>query len=209
MAQKDVGNKVPIYKLKKTEEVMKYYDEWGEGNKYDKDMVDWNYTGPKETSEVFIKHNKNKDAKIYDAGCGTGLVGIELKKNGYSNFYGADLSKKLLDLVPKDLYKKLDQIDLNKKINEEDNIYDAVLCVGTFTFGHVKPDALDEFIRITKNNGLICFTINVGVYKDYGFDKKINNLIDDDKWKKLEFFKSNYLSSKDVNAWLGIYKVTK
>ena len=44
MAQKDVGNKVPIYKLKKTEEVMKYYDEWGEGNKYDKDMVDWNYT---------------------------------------------------------------------------------------------------------------------------------------------------------------------
>ena len=55
MAQKDVGNKVPIYKLKKTEEVMKYYDEWGEGNKYDKDMVDWNYTGPKETSAVLQK----------------------------------------------------------------------------------------------------------------------------------------------------------
>ena len=47
MAQKDVGNKVPIYKLKKTDEVMKYYDEWGEGNKYDQDMVDWKYTGPK------------------------------------------------------------------------------------------------------------------------------------------------------------------
>ena len=76
MAQKDVGNKVPIYKLKKTDEVMKYYDEWGEGNKYDQDMVDWNYTGPKETSEVFIKYQKNKDAKIYDAGCGTGLVGV-------------------------------------------------------------------------------------------------------------------------------------
>ena len=107
MAQKDVGNKVPIYKLKKTDEVMKYYDEWGEGNKYDQDMVDWNYTGPKETSEVFIKYQKNKDAKIYDAGCGTGLVGVELKKYGFSNFYGADLSQKLLDLVPTSLYKKL------------------------------------------------------------------------------------------------------
>ena len=32
MAQKDVGNKVPIYKLKKTDEDMKYYDEWGKGN---------------------------------------------------------------------------------------------------------------------------------------------------------------------------------
>ena len=30
MAQKDVGNKIPIYKLKTTDEVMKYYDEWGD-----------------------------------------------------------------------------------------------------------------------------------------------------------------------------------
>ena len=74
MAQKDVGNKVPIYKLKKTDEVMKYYDEWGEGNKYDKDMVEWNYTGPKETVDIFKKYAENKEILIFDAGCGTGLV---------------------------------------------------------------------------------------------------------------------------------------
>ena len=209
MAQKDVGNKVPIYKLKKTEEVMKYYDEWGEGNKYDKDMVDWNYTGPKETSEVFKKHNRNKDAKIYDAGCGTGLVAVELKKYGYNNFYGADLSQKLLDLVPQNLYQKLEKVDLNKHIQEKDNIFDAVMCVGTFTFGHVKPPALDEFIRITKNKGLICFTINEGIHEEYGFDKKIAQLNKDNKWKEIEFFKSDYIASKDVNAWLGIYEVIK
>jgi len=209
MAQKDVGNKVPIYKLKKTDEVMKYYDEWGEGNKYDKDMVDWNYTGPKETTETFIKHFKDKDAKIYDAGCGTGLVGVELKKYGFKNFYGADLSQKLLDLVPKDLYQKLDKVDLNKPIEEEDNSYEAIMCVGTFTFGHVKPPALDEFIRITKNKGLICFTINEGIHEEYGFDKKIEQLNQDNKWKEIEFFKSNYIASKDVNAWLGLYEVIK
>ena len=159
MAQKDVGNKVPIYKLKKTDEVMKYYDEWGEGNKYDKDMVDWNYTGPKETSEIFNKYVKDKNIEIYDAGCGTGLVGVELKKFGFSNFHGADLSQKLLDLVPSGLYKSLEKVDLNKTINHKDNSFDAVMCVGTFTFGHVKPPALDEFVRITKNSGLICFTI--------------------------------------------------
>ena len=209
MAQKDVENKIPIYKLKTTDEVMKYYDEWGKENKYDKDMEDWNYTGPKETSKIFNKYSSNKDIKIYDAGCGTGLVGVELKKYGFSNFYGADLSQKLLDLVPKGLYQTLDKVDLNKSINKNDNSYDAVICVGTFTFGHVKPQALDEFIRITKNKGLICFTINEGIHKEYGFDKKIKQLNNDNLWKEVEFFKSDYIASKDVNAWLGLYEVIK
>ena len=209
MAQKDVENKIPIYKLKKTDEVMKYYDVWSEKNKYGTDMVDWNYTGPKETSEVFVKYEKNKNAKIYDAGCGTGLVGVELKKHGFSNIFGADLSQKLLDLVPKNLYQKLDKVDLNKVIQEKDNTFDAVMCVGTFTFGHVKPPALDEFIRITKNKGLICFTINEGIHEEYGFDEKIDQLKKDNKWKEIEFFKSNYIASKDVNAWLGLYEVIK
>ena len=209
MAQKDVGNKIPIYKLKTTEEVMKYYDEWGDKNKYDKDMVEWNYTGPKETVEVFKKYALNKKLKIFDAGCGTGLVGIELKKLGYSNIDGADLSQKLLDLVPKNYYEKLEQIDLNKKLKIQDNIYDAIMCVGTFTFGHVKPHALDEFLRITKNKGLICFTINEGIYKEYGFDKKIEELKNKKKWNVKEFFKSDYIKSKDVNAWLCLAEIIK
>ena len=209
MAQKDVGNKIPIYKLKTTDEVMKYYDEWGIKNKYDQDMVEWNYTGPKECVEVFKKYTKDKNIKIFDAGCGTGLVGLELKKFGYNNYDGADLSQKLLDLVPKNLYKKLIKADLNKKIQSEDNSYDAVMCVGTFTFGHVKPNALEEFIRITKNNGLICFTINEGIYEEYGFDKKINELNEKKLWQMKEFFKSDYIASKDVNAWLGLAQVIK
>ena len=209
MADKDVSKKVPIYKLKTTEEIMKYYDEWGTDNKYDKDMVEWDYTGPKETVDTFKKYANNKEIKIYDAGCGTGLVGVELKKYGYTNFDGVDLSQKLLDLVPNGLYKNLSKADLNKPLNISDNEYDAILCVGTFTFGHVKPAALDEFIRITKNKGLICFTINEGIYEEYEFDKKIKYLTEKSLWKKKEFFKSNYISSKDVNAWLGLYEVIK
>ena len=207
MAQKDVGNKIPIYKLKTTDEVMKYYDEWGDKDKYNKDMVDWNYTGPKETAEIFNKYEKNKDTLIFDAGCGTGLVGIELKKYSFKNFHGADLSQTLLDTVPKDLYQKLVKVDLNKPIAVEDNFYGGVMCVGTFTFGHVKPNALDEFIRITKLGGLICFTINEVIHEEYGFDKKIDILKDNKKWKEVEFFKSDYIASKDVNAWLGLYRV--
>ena len=207
MSQKDVGNKIPIYKLKTTKEVMNFYDEWGNEDKYNKDMVEWNYTGPKETVDTFRRYAIDKDILIFDAGCGTGLVGQQLKKYDYKNFHGADLSQKLLDSIPENLYQKLIKVDLNQTINVSDNSYNAVMCVGTFTFGHVKPQAIDEFIRITKKDGLICFTINEGIYKEYGFDKKIDELKKDDKWEELEFFKSDYIASKDVNAWLGLYKV--
>ena len=144
-----------------------------------------------------------------DAGCGTGLVGFELKKFGYTHVDGADLSKKLLDLIPKGFYNKLEQIDLNKPLNKKNNIYDAVLCVGTFTFGHVKPPALDELIRIIKNKGLICFTVNEGIYEEYGFDKKIKELSSSKSWNIKEFFKSDYIASKNVNAWLCLAEVIK
>ena len=121
MALKDVGNKVPIYKLKTTDEVMKYYDEWGEKDKYNKDMVEWNYTGPQETVDVFKRYTENKEMLIFDAGCGTGLVGLQLKKFGFKYFHGADLSQKLLDTVPKQLYQKLIKVDLNKPIDIKDN----------------------------------------------------------------------------------------
>jgi ubiquinone/menaquinone biosynthesis C-methylase UbiE len=115
----------------------------------------------------------------------------------------------MLDLVPKGIYKKIEKIDLNKTLKFKDSIYDIVMCVGTFTYGHVKPEALDELIRITKDKGLICFTINEGIYEEYGFDNKIKELSDNKSWNVKEFFKSNYIKTKDVEAWLCLAEIIK
>ena len=207
--KKDVINKLDIYKLKTSEELLKYYQDWTYKNKYNKDMVDWNYTAPQETVSVLKEYVFNKNLKILDAGCGTGLVGIELKKCGYSNIDGVDFSQNMLDLIPQGIYKKIEKVDLNKLLKFKDNMYDVIMCVGTFTYGHVKPQALDELIRITKNKGLICFTINEGIYKKYGFDNKIKELSNNKLWKIKKIFKSNYIVNKDVNAWLCLSEITK
>ena len=207
--KKDTSNKLDIYKLKTSEELLKYYQDWTDNNQYNKDMVDWNYTAPKETVSILKKYVFNKNSKILDAGCGTGLVGIELKKYGYSNIEGVDFSQNMLDLVPQSIYKKIEKIDLNKALKFKDNIYDAIMCVGTFTYGHVKPQTLDELIRITKNKGFICFTINEGIYEEYGFDNKINELSYNKSWDVKEFFKSDYIITKDVNAWLCLAEIIK
>ena len=207
--KKEVISKLDIYKIKKPEELLKYYQDWTDNNKYNKDMVDWNYTAPQETVSVLKKYALNKNSKILDAGCGTGLVGIQLKKYGYLNIEGVDFSQSMLDLVPQNIYKKIEKIDLNKPLKFKNNIYDIVICVGTFTYGHVKPHALDEIIRITKNKGLICFTINEGIYEEYGCDKKIKELTNNKLWNIKEFFKSNYITTKDVEAWLCLAEIIK
>lgn len=209
MTKKDTISKLPIYKLQTPEEVLEYYKHWTDNNKYNKDMVEWNYTAPKETVAVVKKYASNKNFKILDAGCGTGLVGVELKKFGYSHIDGVDFSQDMLDLVPQDIYRNLQKVDLNADLKFRDNTYDVIICVGTFTYGHVKAHALDEFIRITKDKGLICFTINEGIYKEYGFDKKIKVLSDSKFWNVKEFFKSNYITSKDVRAWLCLAEIVK
>ena len=110
----------------------------------------------------------------------------------------------MLDLIPTGIYHTIDLIDLNEPLKYEDNTFDAIMCVGTFTYGHVKAHALNEFIRIIKYQGLICFTINEGIYKEYEFDKKINELTTNNQWEIIELSKSTYIVNKNIEAWLCI-----
>ena len=177
MAQKDIVHKVPLHTLKSTDEVRDLYDDWSKNDKYNQDMIDWEYSGPREVVSAFLPHASRKGIKILDAGCGSGLVGEELSKEGYSVIHGADIAAKLMNSIPAGIYQELHNIDLNKPINFTDDFFDAVLCVGTFTFGHVKAKALIEFTRIVKSGGIIGFTINEGVFLDHGFKSELDHLV--------------------------------
>ena len=49
-----------------------------------------------------------------------------------------DYSKEMLDEAEKKgVYRKYIQADLSRPVDIEDNRYDAIVCVGTFTYGHV------------------------------------------------------------------------
>ena len=207
MAQKDIIHNVPLHTLKSTDEVRDVYDDWSRNDKYNQDMIDWEYSGPKEVVSAFIPHAHNRGMMILDAGCGSGLVGQKLSEEGYNVIHGADIATKLMESIPAGIYRELHNIDLNKPLKFTDDFFDAVLCVGTFTFGHVKARALNEFTRIVKSGGVIGFTINEGVFLDHGFKSELDHLVIQKKITQLDFYLSDYLSSKGVKAWLGIYRV--
>ena len=187
------------------EDLQVVYKEWAPAYDYDNDNLLGTVSQPLSV-KIFQEYIKDKSLRIIDVGCGTGLVGVELEKGGFSNFDGIDISQEMIDIAKQRVYSKLFIGSLNDSLPCENNEYDAALWVGVFTHGHVGSDRLDELVRIVKPGGIICFTVNEGVYDSYGFDSKIKNLESTNIWKILEIRKSDYMTKKNIK---GIYCVVK
>ena len=187
------------------EDLQVVYKEWAAAYDYDNDNLLGTVSQPLSV-QIFQEYIKDKSLRIIDVGCGTGLVGVELEKGGFSNFDGIDISQEMIDIAKQRGYAQLFIGSLNVSLPCENNEYDSALCVGVFTHGHVGSDRLDELVRIVKPGGIICFTVNEGVYDSYGFDSKIKNLESTNIWKILEIRKSDYMTKKNIK---GIYCVVK
>ena len=183
------------------------YKNWAK--KYEDDVINLaGYVGHLITSELLLSYLRNTQAKIFDAGCGTGLVGEILNKNSFQNLIGADFSQEMLNIAKqKNVYQSLDLVDLTKKLDYEDNVFDAVICAGTFTCGHVGPDALREMVRITKQGGYICFTVRKQEWEASPYMQIINDLEDSQAWQKLEHITKEYNLKEGVSCQLCLYQV--
>jgi len=202
-------DKISIYKLDTPEEILDYYKNWSSNNNYEKDLEDWNYVAPHECCHLFVHQVQNKNSLILDAGCGTGLVGKILQSQDYTNLEGLDFSQEMLDLVPANIYQKIFRADLNQSLSIHDSYYDHALCVGTFTYGHVKANAFAEFHRILKNDAIFIFSINEGVYESYNFGEAIANYEKLDKWKVLSNEKKVYIEKKNIDAYYVTVRIKK
>lgn len=174
---------------------------------YDKDNDDELGTVSQPNSvQTFQRYVKDKSKYIIDVGCGTGLVGLQLKKLGYKNFDGVDISQEMIDIAIDRGYASLFLGNLNETLPIKSNQYEAAICVGVFTHGHVGPGRLEELIRIVKPGGIICFTVNEDVYESYGFDEAIKSQELAGVWKVLELSKKDYMMKKSVK---GLYCIAE
>ncbi|XP_019635807.1 PREDICTED: Williams-Beuren syndrome chromosomal region 27 protein-like [Branchiostoma belcheri] len=142
------------------EEVFRYYDNWAD--RYDKDLHDLNYNGPRQCAEALAEVlSGNKAARILDVAAGTGLCATELLKLGYTNLDAIDGSQGMLDIAKsRNLYHRYICDFLGpRRLDIEDDHYDAIACCGSFSQGHLKDDCFPELIRIVKPGGLICIAM--------------------------------------------------
>lgn len=194
-----------VYGATSTEESQRAYDEWAAT--FDADMIDQGYVAPAICAQAVAQHGSISGA-ILDAGCGSGGVGVELSKLGAKIIDGIDLSQGMLAVARKTgVYRKLEMADLSKTLEIGDGLYDAVVCVGTLTQGHVGPDpALGEFVRIVKKGGLVVATVLETIWEKDGYEAEVKRLAKDQKVGLISSEVQSYRKNAGVNGRVLILK---
>lgn len=196
-----------VYTAKNPKELMEAYKSWAAD--YDADTVgQFGYVAHKVSAEALDDALGDRDAYVLDAGCGTGLGGEELVRKGYTRLDALDYSREMLkEAERKEIYQRYIQADLSQPLTIKADCYDAVVCAGTFTYGHVKADAFDELVRVTRPEGIVCFTIRQGAYEDYGYRQRMIELEQKRSWELIRMQDADYLKQENIGCKLCTYKV--
>ena len=100
-----------------SEEVEKSYDGWAPT--YDDTLAEWDYRAPEEAA-IILQSAIPKNSRILDVGCGTGLMGVALRRADFSGpIDGIDISEESLSTAKKcGVYRSLRKVDLQEHILE-------------------------------------------------------------------------------------------
>ena len=162
------------------EQVAELYDGWANAD-YDTDLAAWNYAAPARAAATSIEHLANAaQARILDAGCGTGLVGIELRRLGATHIIGGDFSPASVEVArERGVYEEVVHLDLNKPLDFADDSFDAVVSVGVFSYLTDARATIVELLRVTAPDGCVVFTQRSDLWADRNFDALLAALADD------------------------------
>lgn len=163
------------YALQTPDDNRKLYADWADS--YDSGFAeDMDYQLPKLVA-LILAEVYHGPGPVLDLGSGTGLIADQMLLRGGMAIDALDISPQMLaTAAAKGHYRQTIEADLTGPLNIPDATYDAVVSSGTFTHGHVGPEALDEVIRIARPGATFVLTINAEHFEARGFVAKFDAL---------------------------------
>ena len=164
------------YAVETPDDSRRLYADWAQS--YDDDFAaGMDYRLPENVAGAFA--DANGSGPVLDVGAGTGLVANALRRAGIGPIDATDISPQMLEIARgKGLYRDLFVSDITQPLDIPCGQYRGIVSAGTFTLGHVGPEALDELLRITAPGGLCVIAINAAHYKAAGFADTLQALSD-------------------------------
>ncbi|MDE0700041.1 MAG: methyltransferase domain-containing protein [Acidimicrobiaceae bacterium] len=162
------------YSVQSPDDNRALYAKWAET--YESEFtVPRRYIVPRTAAEMLCEGFAGS-GPVLDAGCGTGLVGEQLRQLGVAVVDGFDISTGMLaqaraktaaDGSP--VYRVTVEVDLTGPIDVADDTYAAIISTGMFTHGHVGPDSIAELLRIARPGAFCVMGVNASIFESNGF----------------------------------------
>ena len=167
------------------DELARRYDDWAKT--YDADMLTTGYLNPAVVAGLICRHVDDREGRILDAGCGTGLIGEILSMLGYCRLVGLDMSDGMLEQARgRGAYVELRQGVLGERLDFADESFAGVIACGVFTAGHAPASALEELVRVTRRGGRLVIAFASSAWETDAFQQTLQSLDRMGRWRRLE-----------------------
>ena len=133
------------------------------------------YILPNQVAKIFVELGGT--GPVLDVGAGTGLAGQALARLGIHPIDALDLSNAMLEVaLEKKIYRNFFTSDITQPIVTNNYSYQGIISSGTFTHGHVGPNALDNLIMVAEDGAFFALSINKNHWIEKGFAEKFESL---------------------------------
>ncbi|MAU97405.1 MAG: SAM-dependent methyltransferase [Fulvimarina sp.] len=193
-----------------TSKLEKYYADWA--SRYDDDVRREEYGGPRAIASMAVMVADSflgrapKAIRVLDAGCGTGLAGLELKRKGFEAIDGFDLSQEMCDIAnDTGVYRELAaNVDLN--VDQAPVFargYDLIVCCGVFTLGHVEPDGLKRLASYLSDGGYLIVSTRKSYFEGTDFDSATARIEAEGVLERVATLKNAaYIAEEGAHYWI-------
>ena len=174
------------YGLQGPEASQKLYAAWADT--YDTDFAaGMHYLAPQAVADCYAK--VSGASPVLDLGAGTGLLGQALVQHGITHVDGTDISPEMLEQAKKKgVYNRVFEGDLTGQLDVATGAYDGIVSSGTFTHGHVGPEAMAEVLRCMSHGAWAVLSVNAAHWDALGFADTLNRLTPEiATWRKQAF----------------------
>ena len=152
---------------------------------------------------------ENKNTKILDVGCGTGQFLYFLKKSGYKNYYGIDISEEQIEFCQKNISKDATAIDGFDFLKNNNKKFELIVLNDVLE--HIKKEGLFEFLKLIygalENGGKLLIKVP-NMANPFGLQSRYDDITHDIGFTELSLKEALIMSGfKDVMVKGGSYPI--
>jgi SAM-dependent methyltransferase len=197
------------------EATLTLYREWAAS--YDSGFaVDMEYRLPAHVAGAFVAAGGT--GPVLDVGAGTGLLAQALRDMGFAGAVdGLDFSAEMLARAEgKGVYRHLVQADVTRAL-PLGRVYGGITSSGTFTAGHVGPQAFGPMLDVALPAALFALSVNQRVFMAQGFDLALAGLQAQGRIRHLQMIEVEVYgaAARDLDpehagdrAWIVLFRAT-